>query len=117
MNNIPELPLVALKTERGTSFYKYDTIACFTVSNKKTTAHFVIGINTIVYHSLAELETLLPVGLFFRCHYSSIINMGQLSNYNHKNGELLLQGNHKVMVSCRSRPLFKRLLTKMYPPP
>ncbi|MFT6851061.1 MAG: hypothetical protein ACJATA_001879 [Sphingobacteriales bacterium] len=96
-------------TKSGFSVLKIREID-FLESELHNTLIYYCGKRARVFLSLNRFEEMLFKFNFRRVHKSFLVNMNNVSEYRRSGKEILIVGNHEVMVSHRKRPEINQFL-------
>ena len=77
--------------------------------------HMQGGNKYTVIKSLSHYEDILPVHQFFRIHKSYLINLNYVQSYGSgRGGHVLLQGNVRLAIAQRRKPMFVKIAKKKW---
>jgi DNA-binding LytR/AlgR family response regulator len=113
MDITPTSPLstmVSLKTTKGIEFFSAQNIIYFFIENREVKTLLHDGQIVKVFHSLAELQTIVSMFHFHRCHAKCLINLTHVRCYNHKTSSVELSNNIIVKVAFDRKTEFKQLI-------
>ncbi len=83
---------------------------CRAVNHKAEIHFYPEGKLEGVYHSLAEIESMLPSARFFRCNRQYIVNLEKVDSYSEKILEVVLINGEKIPLAKERKEELLRLL-------
>ena len=102
---------IALTTQDGLTFFRYDEIIHCEASGNYTTFHFTDGSSLLITKTLGHYEKFLLEKNFFRIHKSHLINLKHLRRYiKSKQGSVEMSNGDHLDVAMRKR---EALLNKL----
>ncbi|HLZ88689.1 MAG TPA: LytTR family DNA-binding domain-containing protein [Puia sp.] len=104
---------MAIPTMTGLSFIHMGEILRFEAKGSCTAIIMDNGGSLVSTRSIKEYEALLPGSVFYRVHYSHIINMNKVQKYlKGRGGSLIMDDGRTIDVSSRRKDEFLKRLMK-----
>ncbi len=104
---------IAIATETGFEFVKFNTIIYLEAQNNYAKFHLTSGSSITTSKTLKHFEEILPSELFFRIHKSYLVNMNFIKRFTKGNEQFveLIMGQ-KLPVSIRKKDEFINAITQ-----
>ncbi len=109
--------VISIKTTKGIEFIHHAEILYFGIENRDVKIFHLDGNTGISLHSLQELEKLLELYHFYRCHAKHLINLAHVKRYTHKTALIELSNSYHLKVAFDRKIKFKQLINSTFPPP
>lgn len=104
---------IAIATETGFEFVKFNTIIYLEAQNNYAKFHLTSGSNITTSKTLKHFEEILPSELFFRIHKSYLVNMNFIKRFTKGNEQFVeLITGQKLPVSIRKKDEFITAITQ-----
>lgn len=104
---------MAIPTLNGLTFVYLKDIHRFEADGSYTKVILENGTQILATRSIKEYETLLPEAIFYRVHYSHIINLNKVQEYQKgRGGFIIMEDGTSIEVAIRRREDFLRRLLK-----
>lgn len=95
---------LAVPCKNGSIYVKINEIMRVEAHGSYSKIFLESGITHMISHNLSYIEKLLNPALFFRCHYSHIVNLSKVEKVIHELGILaVLSDGSQVQVSTRKK--------------
>lgn len=104
---------IAIATETGFEFVKFNTIIYLEAQNNYTKFYLTNGTSITTSKTLKHFEEILPSELFFRIHKSYLVNMNFVKRFTKGDEQFVeLITGQKLPVSIRKKDEFISAITK-----
>lgn len=104
---------IAIATETGFEFVKFNTIIYLEAQNNYTKFYLTNGTSITTSKTLKHFEEILPSELFFRIHKSYLVNMNFIKRFTRGDEQFVeLITGQKLPVSIRKKDEFISVITK-----
>lgn len=104
---------IAIATETGFEFVKFNTIVYLEAQNNYTKFNLTNGSSITTSKTLKHYEDILPSELFFRIHKSYLVNMNFIKRFTKSDEQFVeLITGQKIPVSIRKKDEFITAITK-----
>lgn len=104
---------IAIATETGFEFVKFNTIIYLEAQNNYTKFYLTSGANITTSKTLKYFEEILPSELFFRIHKSYLVNMNFVKRFTKGDEQFVeLITGQKLPVSIRKKDEFISAITQ-----
>lgn len=104
---------IAIATETGFEFVKFNTIIYLEAQNNYAKFHLISGSYFTTSKTLKHFEEILPYELFFRIHKSYLVNMNFIKRFTKGNEQFVeLITGQKLPVSLRKKDEFINAITQ-----
>ena len=104
---------IAIATETGFEFVKFNTIIYLEAQNNYTKFNLTNGSSITTSKTLKHFEEILPSELFFRIHKSYLVNMNFIKRFTKGDEQFVeLITGQKIPVSIRKKDEFITAITK-----
>lgn len=104
---------IAIATETGFEFVKFNTIIYLEAQNNYTKFYLTNGTSITTSKTLKHFEEILPSELFFRIHKSYLVNMNFIKRFTRGDEQFVeLITGQKLPVSIRKKDEFISAITK-----
>lgn len=104
---------IAIATETGFEFVKFNTIIYLEAQNNYTKFYLTNGTSITTSKTLKYFEEILPSELFFRIHKSYLVNMNFVKRFTKGDEQFVeLITGQKLPVSIRKKDEFISVITK-----
>lgn len=104
---------IAIATETGFEFVKFNTIIYLEAQNNYTKFYLTNGTSITTSKTLKHFEEILPSELFFRIHKSYLVNMNFVKRFTKGDEQFVeLITGQKLPVSIRKKDEFISVITK-----
>ncbi len=104
---------IAIATETGFEFLKFNTIIFMEAQSNYTKFHLTTNFSITTSKTLKHFEEILPEDLFFRIHKTYLVNMNFIKRYIKGDEQIIeLITGQKLPVSIRKKDEFINAITK-----
>ena len=106
-----KLHKLAIPSSEGLSFYDINDIVRLEASSNYTNIFLTDKTKILASKTLKEFEELLPEDVFFRPHYSHLINLNYIKRYLKTDGGVIeMQNGDQVDISRRNKEAFLKII-------
>lgn len=105
-----ESPKIGIGMAEKIVFVKIADIIYCKAEGAYTHAFMIDGTKIVASRSLGEFEQQLSSHNFFRIHHSTLINLGQIKEFQRFNGGVIMANNEKLEVSHRKKNEFLKAI-------